>query len=176
MNFQKINDFRSSLRYRPWGILVGVSVSYPTRAVAQLLGESRAYVPDDIFNIIFLNENVWILNEISLRFVPKGQINDIPASVQIMAWCWPGNKPLSETMMVSLLTHISVTRPECVKFGKNMPYLHYPSQWLYCTGGHCNVIHNESNHNALINICWGVMAILNWQLTMFTAAWTNADW
>ena len=43
MNFQKINDFRSSLRYRPWGILVGVSVSYPTRAVAQLLGESGAY-------------------------------------------------------------------------------------------------------------------------------------
>ena len=43
MNFQKINDFRSSLCYRPWGILVGVSVSYPTRAVAQLLGESRAY-------------------------------------------------------------------------------------------------------------------------------------
>ena len=45
MNFQKIDDFRSSLRYRPWGILVGVSVSYPTRtrAVAQLLGESKAY-------------------------------------------------------------------------------------------------------------------------------------
>ena len=43
MNFQKVNDFRSSPRYRPWGILVGVSVSYPTRAVAQLLGESRAY-------------------------------------------------------------------------------------------------------------------------------------
>ena len=45
MNFQKINVFfRSSLRYRPWGILVGVSVSYPTRVDAQLLGESRAYV------------------------------------------------------------------------------------------------------------------------------------
>ena len=43
MNFKKINDFRSSLRYRPWGILVGVSVSYPTREVAQLLGEIGAY-------------------------------------------------------------------------------------------------------------------------------------
>ena len=43
MNFQTINDFLSSLRYRPWGILVGVGVSYPTMAVAQLLGESRAY-------------------------------------------------------------------------------------------------------------------------------------
>ena len=47
MNFQKINDFRNSLRYRPWGIIVGVSVSNPTRAVAQLLGESRAYGDDD---------------------------------------------------------------------------------------------------------------------------------
>ena len=47
-NFQKFNDFRSSLRYRPWGILVGVIVSYPTRAVAQLLGESRAYGQDDL--------------------------------------------------------------------------------------------------------------------------------
>ena len=28
----------------PWGILVGVSGSYPTKAVALLLGESRAYV------------------------------------------------------------------------------------------------------------------------------------
>ena len=49
MNFQKVNDFRSLLRYRPWGILVGVSVSYPTRAVAQWLGESRAYVSNHSF-------------------------------------------------------------------------------------------------------------------------------
>ena len=35
--------FQSSLLYRPWGMLVGVSGSYPTKAVALLLGESRAY-------------------------------------------------------------------------------------------------------------------------------------
>ena len=29
-----------------------------------------------------------------------------------MAWCRPGNKPLSEPMMVSLLTHICVTRSQ----------------------------------------------------------------
>ena len=50
MNLKKIYDFRSSLRYRPWGILVGVSVSYPTRAVAQLLGESRAYGLNKLLN------------------------------------------------------------------------------------------------------------------------------
>ena len=38
-------------------------------------------------------------------------INNIPALVQIIGWCWPGNRPSSEPMMVSLLTHICVTRP-----------------------------------------------------------------
>ena len=60
------------------------------------------------------NENVWISIKISLKFVPEGQINNIPALVRIMAWCWPGDKPLSEPMMLSLLTHIYVTRPQQV--------------------------------------------------------------
>ena len=68
---------------------------------------------DDIF-CIFLNENVWIPIKISLKFVPKGPINYIPALVQIMAWRRPGDRPLSETMMVRLLTHICVTRPQWV--------------------------------------------------------------
>ena len=57
---------------------------------------------DDIFNYIFLNENVWISQNISLKFVPKVRINNIRALVQIMAWRRPGDKPLSEPMMVSL--------------------------------------------------------------------------
>ena len=51
---------------------------------------------DDIFKCIFLNENVWILIKISLKFVSKGLINNIQALVQIMAWRWLGDKPLSE--------------------------------------------------------------------------------
>ena len=58
------------------------------------------------FKCIFLNENVWISIKISLRFLPKGPINNIPALVQIMAWRRPGDKPLSEPMLVILLTHI----------------------------------------------------------------------
>ena len=38
----------------------------------------------------------------------------IPSLVQIMAWRRPGDKPLSEPMMVSLLTHICVTGPQWV--------------------------------------------------------------
>ena len=53
--------------------------------------------------------------KLSLNFVPDGPINYIPALFQIMAWHRPGDKPLSETMMVSLLTQIYVTRPQWVE-------------------------------------------------------------
>ena len=69
----------------------------------------------DIFKRIFLNENNRILIKISLKFVPKVPINNIPALVQVMAWRWPGDKPLSVPMMVCLLTHMCVTRPQWVK-------------------------------------------------------------
>ena len=77
--------------------------------------QNGRHFPDDSFKWIFLNENIWISIEVSLKFVPKGPINNIPALVQIMAWRRPGDKPLSEPMMVSLLTHICVTRPQWVK-------------------------------------------------------------
>ena len=70
--------------------------------------------PDDTFECIFLKENVIILIKISLKFVLKGPINNIPALVQIMAWRRSGDKPLSEPMMVSLPTHICVTWPQWV--------------------------------------------------------------
>ena len=54
----------------------------------------------------------WLI--FSLKFVPKGSINNIPALVQIMAWYRWGDKPLSEPMMVRLPTHICVTRPQWV--------------------------------------------------------------
>ena len=64
---------------------------------------------DDTFKRIFWNENVRISIKISPTFVPKGAINNNSASVLIMAWRRSGDKPLSEPMMVSLLTHICVT-------------------------------------------------------------------
>ena len=70
--------------------------------------------PDDIFKCIFLTENVKIPIKNSLKFVPKGSINNIPTLVQIMARRQPGDKPLSEPMMVRLSTHTCVTRPQWV--------------------------------------------------------------
>ena len=72
--------------------------------------------PDDTFKLIFLNENVRISIKISLKFLPKGPINNNPSLVQIMAWRRSGDKPLSEPRMESLLTHICVTRPQWVKW------------------------------------------------------------
>ena len=77
-------------------------------------GQNGRHFADDIFKCIFLNENVWIPTKISLKFVSKGPINNIPALVQIMAWRRPGDKPLSGPMMVRLPTHICVTRPQRV--------------------------------------------------------------
>ena len=74
------------------------------------------------FEIHFFNE-----------YVPKFRINNIPALVQIMAKCRPGDKPLSEPMTVSLLTHISVTRLQWVKANnvENIKVTNYwtPSQY-----------------------------------------------
>ena len=85
---------------------------------------------DDTFKRIFLNENVGISIKISLNFVHKGPINNIRALVQIMAWRRPGDKPLSEPMVGSLLTHICITRPQwvncllaCVLHWKIMPLI-----------------------------------------------------
>ena len=47
------------------------------------------------FKCIFLNEKIWVLLNISLKFVPNVRINNIPALVQIMDWCRQGDKPLS---------------------------------------------------------------------------------
>ena len=58
-----------------------------------------------IFKCISLSENILILFQFSLKFVPKVSIDNIPALIQIMAWHW-GDKQLSEPMMDSLLMHI----------------------------------------------------------------------
>ena len=58
-------------------------------------GQNGRHFPGIIFKCIFLNENVWIWTKISLKFVPTGPIHNIPVLIQIMAWHWLGNKPLS---------------------------------------------------------------------------------
>ena len=61
---------------------------------------------DDLCKYILLNEDLWIPIKISLKFGPKGSINNIPALVQKVAWRPPCDKPLSEPMVVCLPVHI----------------------------------------------------------------------
>ena len=55
--------------------------------------------PDDISECIFLHENVWNSIKMSMKFVPKGPIDNKSALVQIMAWRRTGDKPLFEPMV-----------------------------------------------------------------------------
>ena len=49
------------------------------------------------------------------EIVPRSPNDNKPACVQIMAWRRPGDKPLSEPMMVCPPTHTSATRPQWVQ-------------------------------------------------------------
>ena len=79
--------------------------------------QNSSHFANDISICIFLNENAWISIKISLNFVPKRSIFNIPSLY--MAWCQPGNKPSSHPMVVSLLMHICITRRQWVKVVKN---------------------------------------------------------
>ena len=83
-------------------------------------------------------------------FSRKGLINNIPALVQIMAWCRPGDKPLSEAMMVNLPTHICVSRPQWVN--RKHLFLHVSSvpMCIQCPIG--DNISRSLFHVNLINI------------------------
>ena len=70
---------------------------------------------DAIIKNTFWNVNVGIPFTIPLKFVSKGPISNIPALVQIMAWRRPGDKPISEPMMLNLPTPVCITRPQWVK-------------------------------------------------------------
>ena len=78
--------------------------------------QNGRHFADSIFECIFLNENVWMVIQISLKFVPQVLINSIVVFVQMMAWRRPGDKPLSEPIMVRLVTHICVTGPHYVQW------------------------------------------------------------
>ena len=100
---------------------------------------------DDTFKRIFLND-VKIPIEISLKFVPKGAISNIPALVQIMAWRRPGDKPLSAPVMVSLMTHICVTRPQWVNICISAQPAHTCTENVFNTHFQNVHVHSEDVH------------------------------
>ena len=80
------------------------------------LNKMAASLANNIFRYIFLNEIICILTGISLNFVTRAQflVDDKWPSVQVMPWCWTGNKPLPEPIMVKFyhaLWHHKTTIP-----------------------------------------------------------------
>ena len=93
-----------------------------------LPGRNGHHFADDIFRCILVNEKFYILINISLNFVPKGPIDNNPALVEIMAWCRPGDKPLSEPMMVNLLMSIYIIWPQWIKCWSHV-YVYSTQTW-----------------------------------------------
>ena len=56
----------------------------------------------DLFKCNFVNENIWISIKISLKFVSKAPISNIPALVQIMVWWRPSDTSFSQPMIAQL--------------------------------------------------------------------------
>ena len=74
------------------------------------------HFPDDIFKCIFVNEYVWILNTIWLKFVYKGLIDNSTPLVQIMTIIWT-NDELGRWLV-------------CASFGLNELY-HQPQRTIW---------------------------------------------
>ena len=64
------------------------------------------------FEMNFLEWNVWIWMQMSLKFVPRVQLT----ISHIVSVGRPGDKPSSETMMVSLLTQICITQSQWANY------------------------------------------------------------
>ena len=147
-SFQKMCLKMSSGKWRPfclvflgwWAVVVPPLYTFIKTLRPRYYGHHFA---DDTFKCIFLNENISIPIKISLKFVPKCSINNIPALPEIMAWRRPGDKPLSEPMMVSSVTHICVIRPQGVKprlkLGQGQVFTSHSFMWAK------NLIHARPN-------------------------------
>ena len=61
-------------------------------------GQNGRHFADDIFICIFVVGKLCTLNEMSMKFVPKGPIDNNPVLVYIMAWRID-DRPLSEPML-----------------------------------------------------------------------------
>ena len=88
------------------------------------------------FSNVFSSMKMFV--QISLKLASRDLIKNIPALVQIMDWRRPGDKPLSETMMVSIPTHICVTRPQGFKQCRAHPWCFVPVYPKNChSHSHC---------------------------------------
>ena len=63
-------------------------------------GPIQGHYSDNIFQGILLYDKSCISIQISVNYVHKSSINNLPAFVQVKVWYQLGNKPLSKPMVV----------------------------------------------------------------------------
>ena len=77
--------------------------------------QNDRHFADDIVKRICMNENFWLWNTISLKYVPYCPTDNLAALVHVMAWCRIGDKALSKAMIIVLRKCIWVIRPQSFK-------------------------------------------------------------
>ena len=161
--------YRSKALAFDW-VILGWSASVNTLRPRQ----NGRHFADTVFKCIFLNENVWISLKISLKFVPKVPINNIPSLVQAMTWRHSGDKSLSEPMMVSLLTHICVTWPQWVIL-RAEPHATHMNPTACTASVYCFII---SQNIALRTLWWKILILYITQIHVsgFQEEKTNSSW
>ena len=82
-------------------------------------GQNGRHFADDIFRCIFVNERFCISIQISLKFDPRGLIDNKPALVQVMAWRRTGDKPLPESVLTPFTDELIIIF--CCQYGNNGP-------------------------------------------------------
>ena len=92
--------------------------------------DKMAAISQTTFSNAFSSMKIFEFRLQFLKFVPNGPINNSLALVQIMAWRRPGDKPLSEPMLVGSLTHICVTRPQWVNILRMGDDIHSSANWI----------------------------------------------
>ena len=103
------NTFALIKRYFQNGRRDLAKTLFTLRFSTRLSIQNGSHFTEDIFTCIFLNEKVWIVIEMLLKFVSKDQIYNKSSPVQVMAWRRIGDRPLPKPMMTQF------SRPRWVK-------------------------------------------------------------
>ena len=149
-----------------WPYQYRISVLYLifTTFVAPLLSQTLTHwgrdkmadISQTIFSNAFLE---WKCMDFAwLKCVSQVRINNISALVQIMAWRRQGDKPLSEPMMVSLLMHTCITRPQRVNKIPVAPNI--LRKWK----SRRNPAYVQRNKNLIVTSKWRFHAIITFLL------------
>ena len=93
-------------------------------------GAETKWFSDDIFKCIYLNTNLRILIKLSLKFIPKGPIDNKSSLVKLIAYPTPSHY-LNESRH-RLPTHICITRSQLImRLPKacSKDWFHHTQRW-----------------------------------------------